>query len=82
MFFALFMIAVYRQHEKTLEHCGFLDSVFWKTIFYVFLACISLGNYKFWSCWITCIFAGGVAVLNLIRICGDKEKVHENETLK
>ena len=74
-FFCLFMLALFFRIPQITEYCGFLNSIFMKSFFYVFLASLAFADYRLWPNYsIGAVFAG-MSVLTWVRYCGKEEVV-------
>ena len=72
-FFAVFMIAVALRYELLMRECAFLDTVFKKSLFYVFLASLAWCDFRFWLCDIAGPVMGGMAVLSWMNYFGKRK---------
>ena len=70
IFFALFMVGAVIRYEKQMIYCGFLDSVLYKSVFYIFLASIAFADVTFWACDVFGSIFLIISGLNMMRACG------------
>lgn len=75
VFFCLFMIGVAIRQKHIMQYCGFLNSVFMKSLFYVFLASLAFADLRCWEMDVIGGVFGGMAILSWVTYCGkDKAK--------
>ena len=73
------MLLAFIRQKHIMHYCGFLKSVFAKSIFYVFLASLAFADYKsFWN-WVAAIVFCAMAVISWIRFFG-RDKDTRDET--
>lgn len=75
VFFCLFMIAVAVRQKHIMHYCGFLKSIFMKSMFYVFLASLALCDITSWPNLIVGLVFGGCTVLSWLLYCGKTEEL-------
>ena len=74
IFFALFMLAAVLRVKVLFENCGFLESILYKSVFYIFLGSLAFADVTFWACDVFGSIFLILAGLNLIRYCGGGEE--------
>ena len=74
-FFTLFFLGVIIKQKHLMHYCGFVNSLWIKSLFYIF--CASLGFAQFDI--IVCDICGAImaigAILNMIRCCGGQDDI-------
>lgn len=79
IFFCLFMVGAVLRLELVMTYCGFLNSVFVKGLFYVFLASLALVDLRSIANDIVGGVFAAIAVISWITYCG---KGKEGEAAK
>ena len=74
VFFCLFMLAVAFRQKHIMHYCGFLKSIFMKSMFYVFLASLALCDITAWPNLVVGGVFAGCTALSCVGYCGDKDK--------
>lgn len=74
VFFCLFMLAVALRQKHIMHYCGFLKSIFMKSMFYIFLASLALCDLTSFPNIIVGVALGGCTVLSWVGYCGKKDK--------
>ena len=75
-FFTLFFVGVLIKNKFLTEYCAFMESLWIKSLFYVFCASLGFAQLDIWVCWVVgCCFAVG-AIVNMIRCC-NKEDIND-----
>ena len=78
-FFTLFFLGMVIGQKHLFEYCGFVKSLWIKSLFYVFCASLAFANIHLWICWLMgCIMSVG-AILNMIRCIGGHNDVNINK---
>ena len=76
-FFALFFLGILLKISYIHEYCAFVNSLWIKSLFYIFCASLAFANLKNWVCDVVgaCMAIG--AILNMIRCCGGQNDVNK-----
>ena len=72
-FFTLFFLGIIVRQRYIMEYCAFVQSLWIKSLFYIFCASLAFANLSNWACWIVGIIFACCAVLNFIRCCGGQD---------
>ena len=75
-FFCLFFLGVTMNQRHIVEYCAFVNSLWIKSLFYIFCASLAFAQLDIWICWVVgCCMAVG-AILNMIRCCGGQDDIN------
>ena len=64
------MLAVTFRVEKVMIYCGFLNSTFMKTLFYIFLSSLAFSDLRNWPADLIGFGMAGMAVVSWMIHCG------------
>ena len=73
-FFCLFFLGLVFKQRHIHEYCGFVNSVWIKSLFYIFCASLAFANFTIWICWLMGSIMAVGAILNFIRCIGGHKK--------
>ena len=76
-FFTLFFLGIIIRQKHLMEYCGFVNSYWIKSLFYIFCASLAFANFSVWPCDVVGGIFGFCAILNVIRICGGSNDINE-----
>ena len=76
-FFCLFFLAVVIKQKHIMEYCAFVNSLWIKSLFYIFCASLAFAQLDIWICWVVGICFAIGAILNMIRCCGGQDDINE-----
>ena len=75
-FFTLFFLGILLKISYVHEYCAFVNSLWIKSLFYIFCASLAFAQLNMVVCWVVgCCFAVG-SVLNMIRCCGGQDDIN------
>ena len=75
-FFCLFFLGIILRINYIHTYCAFVNSLWIKSLFYIFCASLAFAQLDQWICWVVgCCMAVG-AFLNMIRCCGGTEDIN------
>ena len=78
-FFTLFFLGILIKQRHIMEYCAFVNSLFLKSLFYIFCASLAFAQLDFIVCWVVgCCMAVG-AIVNMIRCCGGHEQINSGK---
>ena len=75
-FFTLFFLAMIVRQKHLQEYCGFVNSLWIKSLFYVFCASLGFAQFDIWICWVCGVIMGIGAILNMIRCCAGTDDIN------
>ena len=75
-FFTLFFLGIILKIGAIHEYCAFVNSLWIKSLFYIFCASLAFANLHLWPCDVVggCMAVG--AVLNMVRCCGGQDDIN------
>merc|ERR1712062_774806 len=82
VFFALFFLATFLKMGIIHEYCAFVNSLWIKSLFYIFCASLAFAQFDLWICPVvgSCMAVG--AILNMIRCCGGQDDINAGSSNK
>ena len=75
-FFTLFFLGILIKQRHIMEYCAFVNSLWIKSLFYIFCASLAFASMHLWICWVVGIVFSVGAVLNMIRCCGGQDDIN------
>ena len=75
-FFCLFFVGVILKIKFIQEYCAFVNSLWIKSLFYIFCASLAFAQLDIWICWVVGCCMGVGAILNMIRCCGGQDDIN------
>ena len=75
-FFCLFFLGVLLKIKHIHEYCAFVNSLWIKSLFYIFCASLAFARMDLWICWVVGICFAVGAILNMIRCCGGQDDIN------
>ena len=75
-FFTLFFLGILIRQKHLMEYCAFVNSLWIKSLFYIFCASLAFAQFDIWICPVvgSCFAVG--AILNMIRCCGGQDDIN------
>ena len=75
-FFSLFFLGTFLKVGLIHEYCAFVNSLWIKSLFYIFCASLAFAKLDLWICPVvgSCMAVG--AILNMVRCCGGADDIN------
>ena len=75
VFFTLFFLGTFLKFGYIHEYCAFVNSLWIKSLFYIFCASLAFADFDIWICPVVGSLMACGAVLNMIRCCGGQDDI-------